>query len=517
MSVIPMDDLLDLSDLVDKIQELLEVGLYDEVLKLLDYYSIFYQDEWEIYFFYSRVYLEQNDPSAAVPYLHKSLNFDKNNVDSLLGLFYAYAQMERIKKGSKYLFRAEKYYPNSEPVLSALIWYYTEINDLESAVSCFEKVEKIGTDNPETLRNAGIAYERIGDYDNAQQCFITALRMNPHFDDVRDLLADHYILVGHVEKSISLYREYLAVSPKNIRALSRLVFCLSENNQAEEALALSQETIKLYPNSPVGYVDCSYVYLNIGKYDEALTFAARALDISPIDPEAFRVRGIANSEKQLPEEAQQAFEAALGLDPKNPEIMRDYYHHLRNAGDFVKMEKLVNRVIKQEFPYCIEDFWFLAEYHRDNGDNLKAFHFLHKAFTSMPGEKELIPPMVDILLDTGHVLYSVPFLMSYVERSGWNDTMNQFARHNRLKGKWSQEALRFLRFHGQNPSKYRNYIFLRYFEKFCGIAFSLFLPCALAFFYFLIGLRGIVYVFAGAAGVLGMWLATKYFIGKRLY
>ena len=517
MFVIPMDELLDLSDLVDKIQELLEVGLYDEVLKLLDYYSIFYQDEWEIYFFYSRVYLEQNDPSAAVPYLHKSLNFDKNNVDSLLGLFYAYAQMERIKKGSKYLFRAEKYYPNSEPVLSALIWYYTEINDLESAVSCFEKVEKIGTDNPETLRNAGIAYERIGDYDNAQQCFITALRMNPHFDDVRDLLADHYILVGHVEKSISLYREYLAVSPKNIRALSRLVFCLSENNQAEEALALSQETIKLYPNSPVGYVDCSYVYLNIGKYDEALTFAAKALDISPIDPEAFRVRGIANSEKQLPEEAQQAFEAALGLDPKNPEIMRDYYHHLRNAGDFVKMEKLVNRVIKQEFPYCIEDFWFLAEYHRDNGDNLKAFHFLHKAFTSMPGEKELIPPMVDILLDTGHVLYSVPFLMSYVERSGWNDTMNQFARHNRLKGKWSQEALRFLRFHGQNPSKYRNYIFLRYFEKFCAIAFGLFLPCALAFFYFLIGLRGIVYVFAGAAGVLGMWLATKYFIGKRLY
>jgi len=80
----------------------------------------------------------------------------------------------------------------------------------------------------------------------------------------------------------------------------------------------------------------------------------------------------------------------------------------------------------------------------------------------------------------------------------------------------SQEALRFLRFHGQNPSKYRNYIFLRYFEKFCAIAFGLFLPCALAFFYFLIGLRGIVYVFAGAAGVLGMWLATKYFVGKKL-
>jgi len=512
-----MDDLLDLSDLVEKIQELLEVGLYDEVLKLLDYYSIMYPDEWEIYFLYSRVYLEQNDPSTAIPYLHKSLKIDKNNVDSLLGLFYAYAQMEQIKKGGRYLFRAVKYYPNSEPVLTALIWYHTEINDLESAIACFEKAQKVGTDNPETFRNAGIAYERMGEYDSAQQCFSAALSMNPHFDDVRDLLADHYILVGQVEKSISLYREYLAVSPKNIRALSRLVFCLSQNNQAEEALALSRETIKLYPNSPVGYVDCSYVYLNIGKFDEALAYAAKALDVSPIDAEAFRVRGIANSEKQLSVEAKNAFEAALRLDPKNPEIMRDYYHHLRNVGDFSKMEKLVNKVIKQEFPYCIEDYWFLADYYRDDGDNLKAFHFLHKAFASMPGEKELIPPMVDILLDAGHVLYSVPFLMSYVERSGWNDTMNQFARHNRLKGKWSQEALRFLRFHGQNPSKYRNYIFLRYFEKFCAIAFGLFLPFALAFFYFLIGLRGLIYVFAGAAAVFGMWLTAKFIIAKKLH
>jgi Tetratricopeptide repeat. len=512
-----MDDSLDFSELVNKLQELLEVGLYDEVLKLLDYYSIFYQDEWEIYFLYSRVYLEQNDPSTAITYLHKSLKIDKNNVDSLLGLFYAHAQMDHIKKGRKYLFRAEKYHPNCEPVLTALIWYYTEINDLESAIICFEKAQKIGTDNPETFRNAGIAYERRGNYDDAQQCFSTALRMNPHFDDVRDLLADHYLLVGQVEKSISLYREYLAVSPKNIRALSRLVFCLSQNNQAEEALALAQETIKLYPNSPVGYVDCSYVYLNISKFDEALSFAGKALDVSPIDAEAFRVRGIANSEKQLPEEAQRAFEAALGLDPKNPEIMRDYYHHLRNVGDFEKMEKLVNRVIRQEFPYCIEDYWFLADYHRDNGDNLKAFHFLHKAFTSMPGEKELIPPMVDILLDSGHVLYSVPFLMNYVERSGWNDTMNQFARHTRLKDKWSQEALRFLRFHGQNPSQYRNYIFLRYFEKFCAIAFGLFLPVLVIFFYFLIGLRGIAYVFAGTVVVFSMWLATKYIIAKKLH
>jgi tetratricopeptide (TPR) repeat protein len=434
----------------------------------------------------------------------------------LLGLFYAYSQLDHLKKAGRYLLRAEKYHPASEPVLSALIWYYTELNDLDAAIASFEKAGAMGTDNPETFRNAGVAYERKGDYDNAEHCFTAALRLNPNFDDARDLLADHYILVNKVDKSIELYRNYLAISPKNIRALSRLVFCYSQNNQVEEALALARETINLYPNSPVGYVDSSYVYLNVGKFDDALSFAGKALDVSPIDAEAHRVMGIANSEKELPKEAKKAFEAAIALDPQNPEIMRDYYNHLRNIGDFVKMEKLVNRVIKQEFPYCIEDYWFLADYFRDAGDNLKAFHYLHKAFTSMPGEKELIPPMVDIMLDTGHALYTAPFLMSYVERSGWNDTMNQFARHKRLRSKWSQEALRFLRFHGQNPSKYRNYIFLLYFEKFCAVAFSLFLPFALAFFYFLIGVKGILYVAIGAGIIFGVWRAMKWIIGKKL-
>ena len=68
-----MDELPELPELVDKIQEFLDMGLFDEALKLLDSSGVFYQNEWEIFFLYSRVYLEQNEPSAAIGYLHKSL------------------------------------------------------------------------------------------------------------------------------------------------------------------------------------------------------------------------------------------------------------------------------------------------------------------------------------------------------------------------------------------------------------------------------------------------------------
>ena len=512
-----MDEWLELSDLVDRVEELLGLGLYEEVVGLLDRYLVFYQDEWEFYFLYSRLYLEQNQPRKAIPYLHKSLKIDKKNAEVLLGLFYSYAQMNLLKKASKYLFRAEKYHPDLESVMSAMIWYHTETNNFDRAISYFEKDLKTGTDNPDTFRNAGIAYERVGNYENAENCFKTALRLSPQFDEVRDLLADHYIFLGETQKSIALYKDYLKDSPKNIRTLSRLVFCLSQNDQLEDALALAQETTRLYPNSPVGYVDSAYVYLNDGKIDLALLSVGKALDVSPIDAEAHRVKGIAFSEKGLPAEADKAFEAALSIEPANAEIMRDYYHHLRTVGKYAKMEKLVMSVIKMEQPYCMEDYWFLADYYREKGENLKAFHFLHKAYESMPGEKELIPPMVDIMLETGHVRYSIPFLMRYVEKNGWNDVMSQFARHKRLREKWTQEGIRFLRFYSQKSVEFRKYIFLVYFEKFMIVSLGLVLPFLGFFLYLIFGPAGFISVAALFVLLFAGWKTAKYLITKKTF
>jgi len=510
-----MDEWLELQDLVDRIQEFLEMGLYEDALKLLDSYAGLYQDDWEIHFLYSRVFLEQDRARESIPYLHKALRIDKKNVDVLLGLFYAYSQMGSLKKAGKYLFRADKQNPGTEAVYCAMIWYFTETNQFTTAIEAFEKAFKIGTDNPETFRNAGIAYERTGDSASAERCFRTALQINPQFDEVRDLLADHYIFLGEPNKSIELYQEYLKESPKNIRTLSRLVFCLSQNDQIDDALALARETTRLYPNSPVGYVYLAYVQLNAGNPDLALVSAGSALDVSPLDAEALRVKAIAYSDKHLDKEASAAFEHALSIEPDNPEILRDYYHYLRDVGNFTYMEKCVRKVIKLEHPYCIEDYWFLADYYRDNGENLKSFGFLHRAYESMPGEKELIPPMVDIMLDMGHVSFTTPFLMRYVQKSGWNDIMNRFSRHKRLRRKPAQEGVRFLRFYGQSPSEYRKYIFFVYFEKFAVYSLLLLFPFLSVFMFFLVGTPGVAAIALFSGSLALGWVAAKVVINKK--
>ena len=510
-----MENWLGLSDLLEKVQELFEINLFDEGLSLLDQYKDIYRNEWEIHFLYSRAYSEQNKPASAIPQLKLALRFNKDNPDCLLGLFYAYTQLNQVQTGARYLLKAQKLYPDNELILNALIWYYSEANDFSKAVACYEGAESLLNYNPEALRNTGIAYERLGNFNKALLCFKMSLELDPDVGETRDLLADHYILRGEIHKSVALYKEYLQASPNNIRAMSRLVFCLSQNKQIQDAEKAANEIIRVYPNSPVGYVDLSYVYLNTNNTEKAIITAGKALDVCPIDAEARRVKGIAYSEQKSYVLAEQSFKEALSLAPDNPEIMRDYYHHLRNAGKYSEMEELVQMIIKQEYPYCMEDYWFFADYYLEMGQKLKAFHYLNKAYRCMPGEKDVLPPMAEILLDMGHTSYAVPMLRRYIETKGWDDTMKELSKHKKMKGKWSQEGFRFLQFYAQKPVEFRHFIFGFYVRKFFLLSFYALSALVFILSYLYFNIKGVTTVLTFYVSLVLSFKGTMFLINKK--
>lgn len=106
--------------------------------------------------------------------------------------------------------------------------------------------------------------------------------------------------------------------------------------------------------------------------------------------------------------------------------------------------------------------------------------------------------------------------MHYVENSGWNDVMNQFSRHKRLKNKWSREGVRFLRFYGQKSTEFRSYIFLIYFEKFLMLSLALIFPFCAAFFYFIFGIFGAIAVTAAFFIIAGSWKIIKIYANRKI-
>lgn len=463
-----MEEWLDIDDLTDKVEEFIEIGLYEEALKILDQYRDIYYDYIDIYILYGRIYLETNEPKKALIFFRKGFKIDNENLECLLGMFYAYAMLRRIKKGGFYLSLAEKNYPDDEAVITAQIFYYTELNLLDKAIQCFENAmqKHIEITAGEIFRNAGIAYQRKGFIDKAEQCFKIALENNNQNDDVLELLSNLYLYKGEESKAVELYKDALKKSPNNIHYLSRLIFIYTNFDKMDDAISLAKEIIKNYPNSPIGYIDLAYVYLTIGKPELANDYADKALDISPLDTEALRIKAVTLCEMNNWEEGKEYFKKAIEIDPENTDILRDYYHNLRDFGEYEEMEETVKKVIKLEFPYCVEEYWFLADFYREQGDLKEAFKFLHKAYKSMPGEKELLPPMIDLLIERGHVSLANPLLWEYVKKAGWNEIMEEFFRHKKLKGKFAQENLRFLRYNGQKLKEFREFIFRFYLRSY---------------------------------------------------
>ncbi|MBN1131310.1 MAG: tetratricopeptide repeat protein [Chitinispirillaceae bacterium] len=498
-----MDQWPDHNEFFDKAQDLIELGLFEEAKLLLDKYAHAFSEDWELYFIYSRLSAEQNKPDEAIAYLQTALKLDPENPDCLLGMFYAYAMLHRMNEAGAFLIEADNHHPDNEPVVSALIWYYAETNQLDKSISCFERIRDKGLLNPETLRNAGIAYDRAGFYENAESCFLAALEINPHYDEVRELLSDLNIAGGKPESAIALYEQALAASPNNIRYLSRLAYCHSQNGQPEKAVTVAKESIRLFPNSPIGYIDLAYALLNNDDLDPGLEAAEKAINISPLDAESFRVKAIILSEKGMDREAEEAFESALSLDDDNLETLRDYYNHFRLTGDYVKMERIALRAVAGNDPSCVEDFWFLADYFREKKAFGRAFHFLHRAYVLRPGENDLIPMMVDVLVAKKHVRLAQPLLQSYVERAGWTPAMDQLAEYPVFRKKRWREGLDFLRFLGGSESEYRRHLFNHQAKR--SISFSLMTLLAVTTIP--------VYVLLGKEGLIGLLSFAFFFTG----
>jgi len=435
-------------------------------------------------------------------HLRHSLRLGGHNPDTYLGLFYAHTEMGRMAKGARYLLRARARFGENEPVAAALIWYYGETGRTQEGLQVFRRAQALPIDSADIYRNAGLLFQRIGDLESAEECFRAALQRSPGAEELVDLLADLYLTANESSRAAALYEKILEESTNNVHALSRLVFCLGQGGEPARAEKAARTLVSNYPNSPVGYVDLAYVLLNQGRTDDALAEVEKALAVAPIEPEAYRVRGIVLSEKDRDNEATEAFRTALAMEPENAEIMRDYYHHLRTIGDHRTTERMVHTVIKAEQPNCVEDYWFLADHYWELGKPLRAFQCLNRAYKSLPTENDLLPPLITIMLDRGHTSYAMPCLLGYAQREGWDETMRSLARHRRLQGPMARESMRFLRFYTERSDRFREHAYRYYLLKWSQYVPLLLFPVCGFVFFAATGPRGIVVAATGCGALM---------------
>lgn len=93
--------------------------------------------------------------------------------------------------------------------------------------------------------------------------------------------ADHLFAVGRAEAALELLRSHLTGEPENERALRLLMLANQRLGRHDEALRWADRAVSVQPRVANSWIYRATVLLELGRDDEARTAALRAVDLAP--------------------------------------------------------------------------------------------------------------------------------------------------------------------------------------------------------------------------------------------
>jgi tetratricopeptide (TPR) repeat protein len=149
---------------------------------------------------------------------------------------------------------------------------------------------------------------------------------------------------GNFDNAIELYNQAGELEPNNVEyhyQVARLLLFRSSleygdkrTKSLEDAIAAGNRTILADPFRPEGYAIYGKALDWSGKPEDASSQILRALDINPDYAIGQSYLAEALVDLQRWDQAMEAINKALALEPSNPDILRDYGYVLESLGDY---------------------------------------------------------------------------------------------------------------------------------------------------------------------------------------
>lgn len=222
-----------------------------------------------------------------------------------------------------------------------------EKGDLDQAADLFEKAIKLDPDNADYYAWNGINYiQKLSQVDfmkqaiyapKAQKSLEKAVELDPGHIRARIWLAGYYAQApsfagGSREKAKDQFEKIFAIDPNNKMALLNQGIILTSFQEYDEALASFERILDLQVDYYAAYFQIGRLSRESGKFHEQGELSLiKFIDLAQGEymdskDEAWWLLGQIYQQQHKTNEARQAFEKAISLDPEN----EDYQKSLKN-------------------------------------------------------------------------------------------------------------------------------------------------------------------------------------------
>ena len=278
-------------------------------------------------------YGEQGRYPEALEQLDRALRIDPGAAESHRFAAFFHQQQGEYARAEEALIRAIRADSTDVRSHQALGNFMRMLGRRQKAEAAFRRALEADGRDVESLRELGLVLTGTGHYREAEELFRRALDIRPGHEKLHHNLANLLAIQGRSVEAKSLLAEFERLShhvdlaERLQRTISRgegdaeiylqLAASYSELGQTDEALEAFDALLQRQPGQVQALAGSSRLLLHLGKLEEAVARARRAVSAFPeaaVASRAWYVIGFAGAREGRLEDAAEAFARAASLD-----------------------------------------------------------------------------------------------------------------------------------------------------------------------------------------------------------
>lgn len=206
------------------------------------------------------------------------------------------------------------------------------MNDRKQAVQACQKALDLDPENTAAHFQLANIASREGHVDTAIEHFEHCLRKKKD-PQVMDRTARLHFLRGDSRTAIELWREGIALAPKDANLWTHLANGLMESGALEESEKAYRKALELHPELSQAHVNLGNLLRRTGRIADAVGLYEKARELSADSPEPLACLGLAAQESGDVAAAVRLYRDALKLDPQHGGARNNLNLAIKYNGD----------------------------------------------------------------------------------------------------------------------------------------------------------------------------------------
>jgi Tfp pilus assembly protein PilF len=232
---------------------------------------------------------------------------------------------------------------------------------------------------------------------------------------------------GHRSDAERLYRDVLAVEPRNAAALHLLGALLHQTGRSDEAASLMRQAIAIEPRNPDYHYNLGCVLNAAGRMDEAIESLSKAIALKPQYPEAHFEIGNAHAKAGRLDGAEKSLRRALDLQPANATIMNNLGRVLRAMYRTDDAIAVWQRSVTLQPDLAIAHLNIgMVRFEQNRLD--EAEQSLRRVLAIQPDQPEATQQLANVLLARGRAQEALPLVAKALSRTETVELKATFAQ-----------------------------------------------------------------------------------------